>query len=409
MKKNKLKKHLSDHVYVSSRKRKVLKNTVLLEAAKGQGVDGHILSLLKSEKIKHWDKVYVAIVSDKVEQVKRLLDKNGISEVSIIEYNSLDYYKKLARCEYLINDTTFSPVFNKRKDQNYSIIWHGTPLKHLGKDVSLVGFGNVQNNFLSADTLFVSNEHTKNVMIEAFNLTDISKCNVVVAPSPRNSLLFQEGENVYNTYIETEKNYLYLPTWRDGGKETYLSFLSDIDEQLNDNESFFVKLHPLAKKNSGLDFSTFKHVKEFPEADLYQFIPLMDVVVTDYSSIFFDVFKLNKKLILFNYDKEHYFSSRGVYEEVEELGLTECQTINELMVFLRGNTTVDYSELALQFAKYDNAKGNDQVLDYIISGENSFDFSVQNIRNTNQNIVIFAGALWDNGISKSLFNYFNAF
>ncbi|WEG73531.1 CDP-glycerol glycerophosphotransferase family protein [Vagococcus intermedius] len=409
MNKKKLKKHLTDTVYIRNRRKNILKNTILLEAAKGQGIDGHILALLKADTINQLDKIYVAVVPEKREQVTTILALNKLTNATIIDYGSVDYFKKMARCEFLINDTTFAPIFSKRPEQKYNIIWHGTPQKYLGKDIKPTGFGNVQNNFFAADAVIVSNEHTKDVMINAFNLKDISDTSVLVAPSPRNSLLFTEATEVYGQYITTKKHYLYLPTWRDGGQETYLSYLTSIDQSLTADETFFVKLHPLAQAMAGIDFTKFEHIKAFPEADLYQFITLMDVIVTDYSSIFFDLFNTDKKIILFNYDKEKYFASRGVYENVKELGLKECQTVPELIDSMRTDGTADYAELAEMFTRQDNKEGSNQVLDYILNGQTASTIECYLPRNNKKNIVIFAGALWDNGISKSFFNFIDEY
>lgn len=405
----KISKHFIDTTYVRNRRKHIIQKTVLLEGSKGQGIDGHILALLQSKEMTSMNKVYVAVVKEKKATVGALLLKNNLNFVKLVDYQSADYFEKLARCEFLINDTTFSPIFNKRAEQKYSIIWHGTPLKHLGKDIEPTGFGNVQNNFLAADHVIVSNIHTKNVLAKAFNLENISPKKIVVGPSPRNAMLFATGKNVYDDVLTTSKNYLYLPTWRDGGNETYISYFAELDQQLTDEETFFVKLHPLAKKENNLDFSSFKHIKEFPNADLYQFIPMMDGVVTDYSSIFFDLFNTNKKIVLFNYDKEDYFSTRGVYEEVKELGLPECQDIGTMMNCLRSDEGVNYTQLAKEYAEYDNPNGHDEVLAFIFHGKTSQNIIEYDLRNNKENVVIFAGGLWDNGISKALFNFIDEF
>lgn len=405
----KLKKYINDNIYIRNRKKPILSNTVLLEGAKGQGVDGHVLALLKTARIKGFQKVYVAVVDEKRDEVEQLLKKNKLDFIELISYNSSTYFKKLARSQYLINDTTFAPIFSKRAEQDYTIIWHGTPLKYLGKDVSLTNFGNVQNNFLAANRVFVSNNHTKDVIFDAYNLRGIAQTDVIVGPSPRNALLFTDATDVYGGEVTTAKNYVYLPTWRDGKSETYIEYLEEIDERLTANETMFVKLHPLAKKKAGLDFSKFKHVKPFPEVDLYQFITLMDVVITDYSSILFDVLNVNKPIVLFNYDKDAYYSSRGVYEGVVDLGLPECQDITNLMTMIRSTDHTDYSKLKELYTSCDHAAGHEEVIDYILGKTASENITVFNERNGKDNVVIFAGALWDNGISKSFFNFIEEF
>ncbi|WP_259342670.1 CDP-glycerol glycerophosphotransferase family protein, partial [Staphylococcus pasteuri] len=65
-------------------------------------------------------------------------------------------------------------------------IWHGTPLKNMGKDMEIVvDVANVQRNFYMADKIIVSNEHTKDVLVESHNLKNVYPGKVVVGPSPR--------------------------------------------------------------------------------------------------------------------------------------------------------------------------------------------------------------------------------
>ena len=58
-----------------------------------------------------------------------------------------------------------------KEGQKYYIIWHGTPLKNMGKDMEVVvDVANVQRNFYMADKIIVSNEHTKDVLVDSHNL-----------------------------------------------------------------------------------------------------------------------------------------------------------------------------------------------------------------------------------------------
>ena len=52
----------------------------------------------------------------------------------------------------------------------------------------VVDVANVQRNFYMADKIIVSNEHTKDVLVESHNLKNVYPGKVVVGPSPRNSV-----------------------------------------------------------------------------------------------------------------------------------------------------------------------------------------------------------------------------
>ncbi|MBO1919973.1 CDP-glycerol glycerophosphotransferase family protein [Staphylococcus xylosus] len=83
-------------------------------------------------------------------------------------------------------------LFSKRREQKY-FKYNGTPLKYMGKHMeNVIDVANVQRNFYMADKIIVSNEHTKDILIETHNLKNVYSGKIVVAPSPRNSIFFTE-------------------------------------------------------------------------------------------------------------------------------------------------------------------------------------------------------------------------
>lgn len=179
--------------YIESRRRKkIKKNYFVLESTHGASVGGHIYYLIE-EIQKEVPSSKIFIVSKNPEKHKKFLENKGFKNFTIIKHLSVEYYHLLAVSEYLINDTTFYPFFSKRKGQKYYIIWHGTPLKNMGKDMKdLLSVSNVQRNFYMADKIIVSNEYTKEILINSHNLKNVYKGKMVVGPSPRNSVFYDE-------------------------------------------------------------------------------------------------------------------------------------------------------------------------------------------------------------------------
>ena len=114
--------------------------------------------------------------------------------------------------------------------------------------------------------------------------------------------------------------YAYLPTYRGdfvaGATATsdmlLRSHLLELDRQLSDDECLLVNLHPVAK--SAIDFSEFKRIQTFPAVyNTYEVLAIADVLITDYSSVFFDFACTRKKIVLFTYDQEEYLRDRGMY------------------------------------------------------------------------------------------------
>ncbi|PTI73506.1 CDP-glycerol glycerophosphotransferase family protein, partial [Staphylococcus succinus] len=297
------KKNKGKFQYVESRrKKKVQKDQFVLESTHGESVGGHIFYLIK-EIQKQVPKSKIYIVSKKPEQHKLFLEEKGFENFQIVQHLSEEYYEVLAVSEFLINDTTFYPFFSKRKDQKYFIIWHGTPLKHMGKHMeNVIDVANVQRNFYMADKIIVSNEHTKDILIDTHNLKNVYTGKFVVAPSPRNSIFFSldSREKIRQELdLKNKKVLCYMPTWRGSvgkvEKSTHVEkMLKYLDDYIDDDTILYVKLHDYEKQAIK---STYKNVKFFPnEYETYEFLTASDALITDYSSVMFDYLNFKKPI-----------------------------------------------------------------------------------------------------------------
>lgn len=113
---------------------------------------------------------------------------------------------------------------------------------------------------------------------------------------------------------ETNKRiYLYTPTFRkfwEGDDPLKTTDFAKLDSLLNDNELFIVKAH-MIDEDPELDY---KHIvvasKDEPTTD---YLINCDVLVTDYSSIVFDAYLLERPVVLFAKDSFDYLWNRGMY------------------------------------------------------------------------------------------------
>jgi CDP-glycerol glycerophosphotransferase (TagB/SpsB family)/glycosyltransferase involved in cell wall biosynthesis len=404
--------------YLRFLKKPIEKNTILIESTHGRDFSGHVFYMTKELQNRFPEmKIIVGIKSEKKENFEKLFQKHELSSVKVVEYLSKEYMFSLATSEYLINDTTFWDFFNKRPEQTYINIWHGTPLKCLGKDMALDGFGNVQKNFLSSDLFVLSNDYTKEKMVNGYNLKNISSTKVIVGPSPRNSILFndEKREEIRNSLnISEKKVYLYMPTYRDTGTSTAIieETLSYLDEHLPQNALLFVKLHPFDVEKLTVDLSEFKSIVEYPdEVETYEFLTAIDTLITDYSSIMYDFSCTDRQVILYTYDKEDYYKSRGLYEDIDDYPFIQVVTKEALCREMIHPTIQNFKDLAKfkeKFVAVDNIDGTKQLLDYIFRNVKTENITEHELRNKKENIVFFAGGLWDNGISRAFFNTLNS-
>jgi CDP-glycerol glycerophosphotransferase len=105
------------------------------------------------------------------------------------------------------------------------------------------------------------------------------------------------------------KKVLYAPTFRNSMASPFTQNILDLtrlDRFAEKNSLLFVmKLHPLMAET--LPAGKYQNILCYaPLADIYPALSLFDVLITDYSSIYFDFLLLDRPLIFFSYDYDAY-------------------------------------------------------------------------------------------------------
>lgn len=397
---------------------------ILLEASHGKELGGNTFYMLKylatSEQYADYQIFLSAFGQKNAEKYRIFLDERGYQNVSVLIVASDDYYRVAASAKYLINDTSFSPSFIKKEGQVYLNTWHGTPLKNMGKKVAndAVNTGNVQKNFVSADYLTFPNLHTKVHMLEDYMLENICPhTKTVLCAYPRNEIFFDEKQRKElrtQLGLEQMRIYAYMPTFRGQAyrpnvpkNDAYLLYyLCELDQMLKEDEVLFVNLHPLSKKN--IDFEDFIHIQCFPEGfETYEVLNTADVLITDYSSVFFDFACTGKKIVLFPYDKEDYFRERGTYLPFDDLPFPQVYSLEQLTTEIRSEKSYDDTEFLQTFCPYDNKQAAKQLCDFVILQKDNGLHAEAIPDNGKENVMIYAGNLAKNGITTSLKSLLN--
>ncbi len=395
---------------------------ILLESDHGKKINGNIFYILQylceNEKFRDWE-IFVSSTAKSRKSIRALLDSYGFNQVQLITHGLRMYFKLLARAKYLINDNTFHPAFIKKEGQIYFNTWHGTPLKSLGRgmlsDRHLIG--NQQKNFIDSDFILFPNAHTRDVLIQDFMLENLSKAVEVYGGYPRNTVFFDKERQIklkeeYNP--EGKRLYTYMPTyrgnWVKGGtdkNEVYLKyFLFELDKHLTDDEILYLNLHPTALKK--VDFKNYKHIKNFPtNLETYDFLNIVDCLITDYSSVFFDFVNTGKKIVLFPYDEEEYWAERGMYLNLNELPFPKVYDLHSLLLELRKEKNYDDSEFIKTFCPYENKDATRKLCDFIFNNRRDELFFKENKSNGKENVLIYVGNLAQNGITSSIRNLLN--
>lgn len=223
-------------------------------------------------------------------------------------------------------------------------LWHGVPLKKIEGDhrVSERQKFFANNNWLKvvsprdffSDTYVLSTAPyvTEKYFSSAFGKKPDAFINLGY---PRTDILFKsrvEAKCFFDAYelgldgllSELEgfdKVYLYAPTWRDS--EVDFIQLSGLDlESVNSwlssiNGCMLFKLHPYTKIDlTELDSGVFSNIKLVDRmADINPLLYYADVLITDYSSVYFDFLLTERPIVFFCFDLDSYISEcRDLYE-----------------------------------------------------------------------------------------------
>lgn len=389
------------HVY---KHMQIQENRILLNSQQGSNLNGNMFYFLKylcnNDEFSDFE-IGIAYQKKKIDGFINLLENYNLNHknVKLLQINTKEYAAYLATAKYLFNDTSFPVYFTKREGQIYVNTWHGTPLKTLGRSTAADyhDIANLQKNFVVADYLLYPSEYMKQHMFEDYMLDDIYQNNILYAGYPRNEIFFDTTARSSvrkDNQMEGFQNIAYMPTWRGGVRgintdqiEQIKDYLYNIDRKLNNNQVMYVNLHPYLKKQ--VNYEQYLHIRPFPtEYETYDFLNACDLLITDYSSVFFDYAITNRKIILFAYDEKEYFKERGVYIKLDDLPFCKVDNIEDLINEINNPYIQDRKEFLLKFSPYESGKVSKKICDQIILNKKSGLKIVQSDYNLKDHIMI---------------------
>lgn len=216
-------------------------------------------------------------------------------------------------------------------------LWHGTPLKKIERDIE-VGTYSIRYKydylfkliqpwaFIRPDKLIASSEYEIDCFKTAFDVKET--CFVKTFP-PRLLDLVNEPHKQGIT-----RQILYAPTFRDSGKSisTFLEW-DKLNKFCLDNKIvFLIKTHPSDNTlRNEFNYSNIKIIDN--HKNIYDLLSDVDLIVTDYSSIFFDAIYLKENFIFYWPDFDDYqCECRGFYCDPSKVFFSQSAlNFNELL------------------------------------------------------------------------------
>lgn len=245
-------------------------------------------------------------------------------------------------------------------------LWHGIPLKRIGLDspattqvpdlpgadllrriVGILYRGAAQR----IRVLPAASHRSRGRLESAFGLggdrvvvTGEPRVDVLSSASPeeRRAAASAVLDDVIDSVPAGARTVLYAPTWRDGAADPAVPSAAqwiEIIRALEDAEAvLLVRSHPLGAGAYTPPLPT-RRVRMLGAdvlADVTPVLPAVDVLVTDYSSLAYDVGLLDMPVLYLAPDAEEYARTRGFYGRYDEVAGTDAaRDWNDLVAQLR--------------------------------------------------------------------------
>lgn len=342
-------------------------DVILYESNLGLSIDCNPLALCRNLLTTKDRFVHVWAIDGKVTVPEDLLEH---SDVLVVQKNSLQYIRLLATANYLVNNSTFPTYFTRRDDQRYLMTWHGTPLKTLAKDMPepLVHL-NMARNYLQATHAIYPNEHTRRVLVERMDLNGLLSAHRQISGYPRNdSLAAQQSKTIPPA---TGATVLFAPTWREDSE-----LENQVDVLLKVRNLIVAAGHtPLIRAHHYVESAALAVDPEIsfvprrvPTNDL---LLKADILITDFSSIFFDFAITRRPILFYAPDWERYAETRGLYFSKGQLPGPVCETLEQLRTELN-NPKVNQKtrqKFLDEFAPMDDGHATVRVSDWFFDLE----------------------------------------
>jgi len=266
----------------------------------------------------------------KNDEVYQTLQKIGLP---VIKTNSLKGFFYALKAKVYIMSTSIGDINGYLySDKNLGIqLWHGIGIKRIGYSTS---FGSIPPFYELKKKIFpyMANLYKFDIVISTSELWQerfskafrIPKDNIPITGQPRCDIFYNKKPEKKD-YIQI----LFTPTHRKQGYGKVnpiipnFEELERINEFLKGNNAILkMKLHfyDMDKIPKNISYSNIKIVKFNPMYDIQEELLSTDILLVDYSGIYFDFLLLDRPVIFTAFDLEDYGKNdQGFYEPFENI------------------------------------------------------------------------------------------
>lgn len=232
-----------------------------------------------------------------------------------------------AKCSIFVQSNSSDCMFFlNNKNTKLIQLWHGIPLKKIGFDNNLIDHNDIKIKKRTSIFPFLEEEYdliiSSSIEDQGKFITAFRNSNVYITGYPRNDKLLDKKMSKIFTIT-------YLPTFRDsiGDKiDLFSRYNFDLEKWNNylfENRIILnIKLHPVNKLKDEvlLRFKECKNIHFLDEVDVAEVLPITNILITDYSSVYFDYLLTDNPIIFTPFDYEKYITKdRELYYNYNEV------------------------------------------------------------------------------------------
>lgn len=354
--------------------------------------------------------------------------------------NTAAYAYFLACAGHVICNANLPDFFARRPDQLYLETWHGIPYKSLGRNAPSARFGSVAGNstFLKATHLLTPCDFMADELLSGYSMRGASNATLAELGYPRVDLTVDATseecarlrERLGITTADDGGSYrptvLYAPTWRDEkGKDVIdseqltgdLEALAKLDVQL-----IYRGHHRMNRllKDGQVGDQIANVIIPPHEISSNELLTVVDVLITDYSSIFFDFLPTGRPIVHYLYDLEHYKRTRGLTLETDELPGTVALEQSELTDAVAAAADQvkaagfdrsfrdeplqgePYRRAQLRFCPHEDGHSSRRAAEFFFNGTTG-DFPTRGARDGRTTAVFWAGSLTETADHRAFY------
>lgn len=287
-------------------------------------------------------------------------------DVIFVRRNTHSYTYFLANAGYVVCNANLPAFYIRRPGQRYLNTWHGVPYKTLGRNTPNARFGSPAGNstFTKATHILTPCEFTTDKILSGYSMKGVSNAAIAEIGYPRvdRTLNADESQKMHLKQVlglvddQTSSNFrptvLYAPTWRSENDKDVVDpdqLMEDLEALSGLNVQLMYRGHHRMDrliKDASVGEQLSNVIIPSHEISSNDLMTVVDILITDYSSIFFDFLPTGRPVVHYLYDLDDYKSSRGLNIGTEDLPGTVVVSRPELVNAV--------SQLSVEFNSYDS-------------------------------------------------------